>query len=243
MIFIERLIFRTLKAGLDEMIAYPEKFEAFILEGLTPEEPTAAELTQAEDEAARARTEFEAQPPNIIHGYARRDGVFPCWAIVLGGESTDTDFIGEDAMDSYLEDPEDDDTRQVYRDADGNREDPHIRRWGHNFEVYCYADHPDSTLYYYYLAKQLLAESRSAFQVEDLDEITYTGADLAPDPRYLPSGMFVRRLGMKMASDQVYVERLKPGVDRAAQLAGIHVAEDQDDATGVDANITASTTE
>lgn len=216
MIFIERIIFNVLTAGLARMIAKPELFEEFLLEGGC-----------GADEAARAREYFEATPPTIIHSYARTDGVFPCWAIVLGTESTEVDYLGEDAMDSYLDD---DMARQFYLDSEGNREDPHSRRWGHNFEIYTYADHPDLTLYFYYLAKQILAEGRSLFQEQDLDEITYTGADLAPDPRYLPSGMFVRKLGMRMASDQIYTERLRPGVGRATRIAGIHVSEEDDDA-------------
>lgn len=241
MIFIERIIYRELKAGLDAMIANPELYEQFILEGLTPEDATADEQAQAAAEAARARQAFEDNPPTVVHGYARIDGVFPCWAIVLGAESTDADFIGEDGMDSYLDDPTDDDSRQVYRDYAGNRVDPHVRRWGHNYEIYIYVNHPDLCLYYYYLAKQLLAEARSSFQAEDLDEITYTGADLAPDTRYLPSGMFIRRFGIKMASDQVYNEKVRPGVGKATTIAGAHIAEDENDATGVDPSITTYT--
>lgn len=241
MIFIERIIYRELKTGLDRMIANPDLYEQFILEGLTTDDLTPAELAQVAAEATRARQAFEDNPPTIVHGYARIDGVFPCWAIVLGTESTDADYLGEDGMDSYLDDPMDDDSRQLYLDSDGNRVDPHVRRWGHNYEIYTYVDHPDLCLYYYYLAKQLLAEARSSFQVADLDEITYTGADLAPDTRYLPSGMFVRRFGIKMASDQVYNERVRQGVGKATSITGAHIAEDEDDATGADPSITTYT--
>jgi hypothetical protein len=227
MIFIERIIFSALQDGLDRLIAKPVLFKTFLMEG-----------GLSEDEATRGQEYFEANPPRIIHGFARADGYFPCWAIVLGGESTDADYLGEDAFDTYLDEPDDEDTRQVYVDSEGNRVDPHSRRWGHNFEVYTYAENPDITLYDYYLAKQILAEQRSLFQEADLDEITYTGADLAPDPRYMPSGLFVRRLSMKMSSDQVYVERRRPGVGLGTTLAGAHVAEDASDATDATALIT-----
>jgi hypothetical protein len=240
--FIERIIFRVLSEGLQWYVEDPARFEDFIYQGLITEDSDAAELAAAADEASRARAQFEERAPEIIHGYARVDGVFPCWAIVLGGESTDTDYLGEDAFDTYLDNPEDDELERQWRlDADGNRADPHSRRWGHNFEVYTYVDHPDTCLYYYYLAKQVLAEGRSNFQARDLDEITYTGADLAPDPRYLPSGMFVRKLAMKMSSDQVYFERNRPGVGAGKTIGGAHVAEDDDDATGVDSNISVYT--
>lgn len=238
MIFIERIIYRELRAGLDRLIAKPDIYEGFLLDGLDAEDLSGAEAEDARDEAARARQVFEANPPEVIHGYARVDGVFPCYAIVLGSESTDADFLGEEAMDSYLADYEDDDSRRVYLDGDGDRVDYHVRRWGHNFDVYTYADHPDLCLYYYYLCKQILAEARSDFLTADLDEIVYTGAELAPDTRYLPSGMFVRRLGVKLASDQVYRELVRPGIGAAARVSGIHVAEDDSDATGVAALVT-----
>lgn len=238
MIFIERILYRELKAGIDRLIAKPSLYERFLVEGLSFDGMSVADREAVADEASRARQRFEADPPVVIHGYARVDGVFPCYAIVLGGESTDLDFLDEDAMDSYLDDVTDDDSREVYRDADGNRIDYHARRWGHNFDVYTYVDHPDLCLYYYYLSKQILAEARSGFLDADLDEITYTGAELAPDTRYLPSGMFVRRLGIKLASDQVYQELTRPGVGLGTQVAGIHVAEGDSDATGATASVT-----
>lgn len=238
MIFIERIIYRELQAGLDRLIANPSLYEDFIRDGLTVDGLSASQLAGIADEADRARQVFEDTPPTVIHGYARVDGVFPCWAIVLGSESTDADYLGEDAMDNYLTDPGDDSTRQLYLDDDGNRQDWHIRRWGHNFDVFTYVDHPDLCLYYYYLCKQIFAESRTVFQAADLDEINYNGAELAPDTRYLPSGMFVRRLGVKMASDQTYMERMRPGVGPATQIAGVHVAEDANDATGTTPRVT-----
>lgn len=231
MIFIERILYTVISDGLSELIADPELYEKFILGGLSYSGMSQQDSTRAKDEASRARAAFEANPPTVVHGFARVDGVFPCFAIVLGGESTEQDYLGEDAMDSYL----DEDERLVYLDEDGNRSDPHVRRWGHNFDIYTYADHPDLCLYYYYLAKQILVEAGHEFRAADLDEITLNGADMAPDMRYLPSGMFVRRLGMKLSSDQEYF-----GASRewASSIRGIHVAENSSDATGVDALVT-----
>jgi hypothetical protein len=53
--------------------------------------------------------------------------------------------------------------------------------------------------------------------------------------------MFTRRFGIKMASDQVYNERTRPGVGKATTIANIHVAEDDSDATGVTAGTTVTT--
>lgn len=236
--FIERIIYRELSAGIDRMIAEPALYEKFILNGLVYNGMSREKLIEAKDEASRAKSVFEERPPTVIHGYARVDGVFPCYAITLGSELTDQEYLGEDAMGSYLEDPTDEKSRLLYLDSDGNRIDPHIVRWTHNYDVYTYVDHPDLCLYYYYLARQILAEAHGAFLRDDLDNVDFNGAELAPDQRYLPSGMFVRRLGIKLASDQCFVEPREEGERFGASIAGTHVAEDANDATGVESNIT-----
>lgn len=210
MIFIERILFSALSDGLDVLKAKPKLFEAFLVAG---------GLSAAE--ALEQRAYFVEKPPTVLHGYARAGGVFPCWAITLGAESTDQDYLGEDA--SLL-----DSDGEMSFDEDGNPEDHHIRRWSHSYEIWTYADHPDACLYYYYLSKQLLQEARSSLQSSDLDEITFLGNELAPDPKYLPSDLFVRRLMISLKSEDCYVERLRPGTGLGTQVDGIHVREDDE---------------
>jgi len=112
--------------------------------------------------------------------------VVPVIAVVLGSESTVLDYLGEDG--SAL-----DEEGEEYFDDEGNLVDAHVRRWEQRYDLYVYAEHPDEALYLYQLAKQIMVSGRGEFQAAGLDEITYSGAELAPDPRYMPSEMFTRR--------------------------------------------------
>jgi hypothetical protein len=239
--FHERRIHSTLKRGIAYYIAHPHELLDFLLEGFVDQEATEAEKTAARDEATRARDDFLEKPPEPCHGYARAGGTFPCWAILLGQESTTQDFLGEDA--SNLEPTFDDqgtldDEGEAYLDEDGNKLDMHVRRWGQHYDVYIYTNHPDKTLYHYYLCRQILVAARAGFQANGIEEITYTGAELAPDPRYLPENVFVRRFSIDCRSDQEYADRLG-GVGAGRQLSAMQDDQGQSDPGGVTPNITA----
>lgn len=208
MIFIERIIYKILKNAVDYYITKPELFEQFLIDGGLDV-----------DEAANQKDFFISHQPNVIHGYARQGDNFPIWAITLGGESNDQDYLGEDA--SCIDEDE-----ETYLDENGNPIDMHIRRWSHSFQVWTITDHPDVTLYYYYFCKKILQESKSLFQDEGIDEITFSGAELVPDPKYLPDSIFVRQLIINLKSDDIYHETVRPGVDRGKTIAGIHVPEE-----------------
>lgn len=184
--FIERIIYRILTNEIEAFKSDPAAFEAFIYSG-----------TKSTDEAAKARAYFELHPPTVIHGFPRTDSVFPCIAIVLAGEGIAQDYIGEDAYNT-------DENGMMFLDSDGMAMDMHVRRWNHNFDALIYADHPDICLYYYNLARQILMAGKNEFIRNDYDQVSFTGADLAPDPRYSPEFLFLRRLGISLQSDLTY---------------------------------------
>ena len=203
--FVERIIYNQIKLGLQPFIDDPKLYEQFLLLGGLDA-----------DEALRAREYFVEHPPHLIMGYARDGGPFPAWALVLGSESVTQDYIGEDGTGR-------DDEGLLFMDDDGNVVDAHVRRMTKRYEIYIYTDHPDITIYYYQLLKHICMASRTAFQQADLDEMVYDGADLAPDERYLPSNVYVRRLGMTVRADEEYFEPLKSGVGAGARVSGIAV--------------------
>lgn len=210
MIFIERIIYEILDNAITRITNDTNIFKNFLINGGISEE-----------EAKRQVTNFTNRPPVVVHNYARLEGPFPCFAIVLGGENNDIDYLGEDdtALDS-------DGEYQV--DEDGNLIDPHIRRWSHAYTIFVYANHPDTCLYYYYLVKQILQESRSLMQNEDLDEFVFNGADLAAQAQYMPADMFARQFTIACKSDDTYNETFRPGIGLGRSIEGIHVSEDNE---------------
>jgi|WetSurMetagenome_2_1015567.scaffolds.fasta_scaffold32790_3 hypothetical protein len=205
--FIERLIFTRLEKQFEALKADPRIYERFLLDcGLDAEE------------ALIGRQRWEERPASVVHGYSRGGAPFPVVALVLGQESTVQDYLGEDG-EPLGEDGEE------YLDDEGNRVDAHVRRWEHRYDLYVYAEHPDEALYLYQLVKQIMVSGRKEFLDADLDEITYSGAELAPDPRYMPSEMFTRRFSITLRADVQYNDSLE--APPFATMRGIAVADDE----------------
>jgi len=205
--FVERLIFTRLESQIQLLKDEPVLYERFL---------TGCGLD--EEEVKYARERWEERPVTVVHGYARGETAFPVVALILGTESTVQDYLGEDA--EML-----DEEGEYYRDDNGNIVDPHIRRWEQRYDAWVYANHPDECLYLYQLIKHILVSGRREFQSEGLDEITYNGAELAPDPRYLPSDTFVRRFSITLRADEQYDEQFDEL--RITRATGMVVADDE----------------
>lgn len=206
--FVERLIYQAIRDGMAAYAADPAAFARFLVAG---------GLTEAE--AAKGRQHITERPPLVIMGYPRQDAHVPCVAITVGGESVAADWIGEDVSDL-------DEDGERYIDEDGNPADMHGRRWQHNFDCYVYADNGDACAWYYQLLKFVAMQSRAWWQAQDLDEITLSGAELAPDPRLSPADIFVRRLSIACRSDAVYTLPLPPAGGLGNKIGGAHVGQD-----------------
>lgn len=230
--FHERRIYRVLQRGISWWTSHPRELLEFLEDGLVDTEASAEEVADARAEARKAMEDLVEKPPVPCHGYARSGGPFPCWAIVLGQEVTAQDFLGEDASNQ-------DEDGEQYLDNDDNPVDVHVRRWGHHFDIYLYAGHPDKCLYHYYLCRQILVEARAGFEVGGMQEITYTGAELAPDPRYIPENVFVRRFSIDCRSDQEYrTHKDQGGVGIGRQVSAMQDDDGQSDPGGESPKIT-----
>lgn len=199
--FIERIIYNRLVNGLQPYLDNPKLFRKFLVDGgISAEEAEEGRRYFAGDQTSDPV--LDARPPHPIMGFAQPGGPFPAWAVTLGNENTAQDYLGEDGSgrDEYGE---------IYEDPEtGELIDAKVRRWDHRYDVFTYVDHPDAALYYYELCKKILVSGRSVFQQADLDEITYQGAELAPDQKYLPPGIFVRRFSVQLKSDFEYSDEL-----------------------------------
>lgn len=205
---IERLIYIALKAGVAEVQADLSILERYFLE----------EKLLEPDEVVAIRTLFEAEPPQVQHGYARADTEVPLYAIVLANEDESEEYLGDEGG---------------IDEETGTDNQPYL--WSHQYNTLVYTDHPDASLYFYHLAKLFLLRARAFFLENNVHSIRYSGADLAPDPRYIPEHLFARRLTMHCES--YLVNTFTPL--RATSVRGIHVS----DITGVVANVTPVTTE
>jgi hypothetical protein len=161
----------------------------------------------SEDEASRERQRFDDHPFEVIQGYARSAGVMPVLAIVLGNDENVDDYIGEDApLLGESDDEDDEDELDYYRAEDGSILDPHMRRWSTRLDFYIYAGNPDIARYLYCLAKHICVSSRKHWHDLNFEDVTYSGAELAPDPRYLPADTYTRRFSMTFRYHDYYTD-------------------------------------
>jgi hypothetical protein len=236
MSMIERQIFTIINDRLDWFKADSgQRFERFL----------AGELELSAEEAARGKIYFaggtnsegdtiEARPPTLIHGYARTGGPFPCWALVLGGEQEAQAYLNDDALVLDI------DGERAIDPETGRIVDPKIRRVRYTFNILVIADNPDVTLWYYHLLKRIVLSAHDAFFDADLESPTVTGADLAPDPRYLPSDVFIRQLTLTLEAEECWTEDFEGGV--GTSITGIAVDDTGDSITAGDADGSVSAT-
>jgi hypothetical protein len=85
-----------------------------------------------------------------------------------------------------------------------------------------YAQHPDVVLYYYQLLKQIVINGFPVFKGCGLFNLRFSGADMAPDPAWVPAGLFVRRA--TLTCSQEYTQTmLSSRVGRAWKVQSIHI--------------------
>jgi len=200
----ERRIYEVIEDGLQVFKDDPAALELWALESLELDATEAAKLrlyfaggTNADGDT------IEARPPILVHGYPRVDGPFPCWAMTLGAEAIEQDYLGKDAP--FL----DSDGEKYYDSRSGEVVDPKARRLQYRYELLVITDHPDITVYYYHLLKLILMANQSTLEEKDVEDMGFSGADVAPDPRYLPPDVFTRVLSITVSGDEVWCENLR----------------------------------
>jgi hypothetical protein len=194
---IQRFLFSALKQGIDA-----------ITEDVTLLEAIFENYELAEGEVESMKTLWANKPPIVRHNFARPDDSFPLFALVLVDER-ETDTVLAD--DGGIVEEEDDPLFGA---------DIKTSFWSHNYQVLIYTDHPDATLYWYEVAKSILLEAQlHNFGIYDL---MLSGGDVMPDPDYIPSHLFVRRLTIKASREfQRVVHSSRLG--KAFKVTGIHV--------------------
>lgn len=197
---IQRLVYTALQSGLDAIAA-----DLTLLDDLFS---TLFEL--GSPELATIKTWFTAAKPKVYHGYARADYQLPFYSIVLQREGEVDTVIGDDA--GMVLDPE-----------DGHYlEDVYTAFWETEMRVLCYSENPDATSYLYEIAKSILIRAHDYFIDQGVYDTSFSGMDLAPDPRYIPDHLFVRAVSFAGRYEfQVFDRDSK--LQRAFRVGGIHV--------------------
>lgn len=197
---IQRLLYRVLSDGMELVNAQPE-----ILEDLFQENYS---LSRAEvDEIKRF---FREQTPNVIHGWARSDSEFPLYSIVLVREQETESVLADDA--GQVEDETDPDYQA----------DCYTAIWEHVYDIMCFCEHPDAVQYMYELAKSLMFAAEDYFIEEGLFERHLQGGDVAPDPRYVPEHLFLRRMTFSAQREFLRTDK-RSKLYKAFQVRGLHV--------------------
>jgi len=195
---IQRLLYKRLIEGVAKFKAQPELFDKLFGDLFELDPPEIAAIKMA----------FAAKPPHVIHGYARSESEFPLYSIILSGERETDHYLSDDA--GMVMDTDDDDFGADRLSA----------LWESTFQILCYTEHPDLTVYYYEIAKSILIVSD--FFTYGILDFDMSGMDLNPDPRYIPEHLFVRQLTFRAKYE---FERIDEGskFGKAFKVAGIHV--------------------
>jgi hypothetical protein len=212
---IERQIASVVKTELERLKADPRLIEDLFVEehGLAREEAQKIRL-YFEGGTAADGTDLEADPPIFVHGYPTVQGPFPCWAMTLGGERIHTDYLGRDA--AFL-----DSDGETFYDVRTNKVvDPKARRFQYTFDFLVISRHADITVAYYQLLKRILLSQEAALILDDADELEISGADMAPDPRYLPADVFARVLQLTTYGEENWGA---PLTRASGGVGGLHV--------------------
>jgi len=168
-------------------------------------------LYDLEDTEVEAiKTYFADKGLNVYNGFPRLDSKIPFVAIILAGENEAETFLG-----NYVGMVDDDGDTLYGADIEGSF-------WNHVYHLPVVSEHPDVTSYMYELVKMALLVGLSVLSDKGCFQYSFSGADLAPDPRYIPARMFVRQLTFSCERQFARLDR-DSRLSKAFAVAGLHV--------------------
>lgn len=198
--YAERLVYAALQNGIAHFRQRPALWDRIL-------------RLLEDDERAKVRAAFAARPPTIRHGYARSTDPFPLVTLTLAAESAWEGYLGE-LLDTHAPVPAAQYPRRLGRVTGELCEQA--------LDITVLAEHPDMALVLYQWAKYTLRAHDDWFLELGLIEPGFKGgAEIAPDPRYLPETLFARRLTWACRGEDSAVEPMKPPPTRLyANLQG-----------------------
>jgi hypothetical protein len=141
-----------------------------------------------------------------VFNYPRGDTPIPFYSIALLSENETRQFLGDSGG---FVDP---------LELIGTAGDPQTASiWTHEFAIFCATEHADWTLYNYYMAKWLFERHRRDFLKKGVLNLTMSGSDFAPDPRYFPVVLYVRQLRVQLMRE-MHADAPTPDIRRAHKV-------------------------
>lgn len=213
---LERTIFDVLAAGREEATVNSDFLVKFFCSiGLSESE--AEEIRIFWDSITVPNLKDPDKPfkgVDIIHQYPRGPNVvFPCWSIVLVSEAE-----GSAKEDRFLGDEADD----LFDDLGNFQGACTASIWKSQYGIYVYAQSPDLCIYFYELCRFFMTRGRQFLKSESGGRVldtAFSGADMMPDPRYVPENMFVRRFIVEAKKLQGVLSAVQP--ERGTKLGQV----------------------
>lgn len=139
-------------------------------------------------ELAKIKAFFARRSPEVTLAYPRASTQFPCFAVVLAGERTLQDYMGQGFIPHCEE------------EGGLSRQEgfEYRREVQVSYNVYVYAEHPDVTTWMYRIARAIINVGTTRLIVNENDDPQLEGADLMPDKNFGVENLFVRRLTVKL---------------------------------------------
>lgn len=207
---LERLLYKAIVDGIAAVTEDPSLLVEFF----------ECEALLEHDEAVKIKDYFLANPPSVIHGYARLDAKFPLYAITLTSQGQGQSFVGDEG--GFISDPSDPEFGS----------DQWASIFNYTYNIITYAQNPDVVIYYFHLLQRFIIGAENLFKNDaNAYDLSYSGADMAPDSATMPAGLFMRRFQVSMSRQYTQlVEGSKLG--RAWKVQGMHI--DREGSVGSD---------
>lgn len=189
-------------------------------------------LGLGDKEVASIRATLTRSPIRVQHGYPHKDISTPLVAIILQAESQSQKYLGDSG----------------YLPLGGEVGAGSL--WENSYQLMVYSENIDLTSHIYELVKAIFIMSHNVLARWGIIAPSFTGMDLAPDPRYIPENLFCRVFGIRAFCQYVLPElldtttlgtliaglALPPGTDRNPEpySSGVHVVTDDTDHQGED---------
>lgn len=177
----ERIIMNMLQTGVDAITA-----DTTVLDSILAALP--------DDVRQKAKDEWSDHHPIVRMGYARADWDLPAFALTLTGDDTTQDYLGV-GEEAYLGD-DDEKLGEVMRKRNTGR-----------FTIYVYTTHTDTCEWWYRVLRRICNVGVRYLIANGLEEPVIGGADLAPDPRYTPEHLYVRRVTLSVEYTEEWTDQ------------------------------------